>query len=166
MPRKEALASLPRGLETEHLDQPLAVVAILEIPQGHLQLLKVPEVPHSEQLLFEGTEKALDAAVALQLAEKGRKRLHAEESQLLLRVAAHGRRAVVVANAQPGGHLGPEASEVLAEPLAQGFQRFKPVGLLRRVNAHALGRGVVDDGEYRHRPPARVTVAEASVPRI
>lgn len=55
--RKDALPSLPRGLEADPFDQPLAVVAVAEVTQPELELFEVLEGPHSEKLLLEGAEE-------------------------------------------------------------------------------------------------------------
>lgn len=45
---------------------------IAEVAQCELKVFEVVEVPHPEKLLFEGAEEALNAAVALGLADKVR----------------------------------------------------------------------------------------------
>ena len=48
------------------------VVAIPEVVQGSAEFIEIAETADPKELLFEGAEEALDAAVALGLADEGR----------------------------------------------------------------------------------------------
>jgi len=60
---EQPLNGVPRGLKHEPLQQPVVVVPLAELFERLCQFLKRREVSHPEQLLFEGAEEALDAAV-------------------------------------------------------------------------------------------------------
>lgn len=66
------------------LDQPLAVVPILELQQGQAKLLPRLELPQPEQLLLQRPDEPLGASVALGLAHERRAGVDPEEPQLLL----------------------------------------------------------------------------------
>lgn len=116
--RVEAPASLPRGLEAEPFDQPLAIEANAEVAQRRLQFFEGLAAPQPEELFFEGAEEASYAAIGLGRADTGVRRLHAEKAEFLLEVAAHGMRAVAVGDAQAGGGVRPESTDVFANGLA------------------------------------------------
>jgi hypothetical protein len=50
--RKEILASLLWRSEIQPLNEPAAVVVLLELQKRCLQVLNIVEVPNSQQLLF------------------------------------------------------------------------------------------------------------------
>src|ERR1700761_2381391 len=100
-------------------DQPSFVVRPLELPQSLDQLGHRGERPNPEELLLQGADEPLGAAVALRLPHEARRAGHAEELQLPPEVVAHVRTAVVVADRQPLGGLGPEAAEALPDALPQ-----------------------------------------------
>lgn len=52
--------------------------------------------------------------------------------------------AVIMTQPQARGASGGKGSPVLRDSLADGLQRLKPAGLLDGMDAHALGRVVVD----------------------
>ena len=87
------------------LDEPLAVVLVLELEQGQAQLLNGGEVADPEQLLFQRPDEALRNSVALRLAHEGGAGLDAEKAQLGLVVVAHELAAVVVAELETGADL-------------------------------------------------------------
>ena len=73
-----------------------------------------------------------------------------QEGELVLEVVAHELRTVIVPELEPLGGAGLKPSEVLTDALAEGFQRFEARGSLDGMNAHTLGRAMVDRGEDRH----------------
>ena len=92
------------------------------------------KVPHPEQLLFESTENALDAAVALGLTHEGGRGFDAEEASFLLKMVAHELGAVIVAQLQAGGDVLGEAAEILFDLASDAF-------IDRREDALFLGPG-------------------------
>ena len=53
------------------LEDPAAVVVVLERTQGLAEVLDGVEAPKPEQVFLEDADEALDAAVALGLADEG-----------------------------------------------------------------------------------------------
>ena len=71
------------------LDEPLAVVGFSERQQGNAQLFDGVEGSNPEELLFESSDDALGTAIALRGTDERRRRLDAEECELILEVIAH-----------------------------------------------------------------------------
>jgi hypothetical protein len=65
-------------------DQPVGVVPGGEIEQCQAQLLDGLEVADPEQVFLQSPDEALSDAVALRLADEGRRGLDAEEGDLAL----------------------------------------------------------------------------------
>ncbi len=64
MPRvKAGSAGCLRGLEPVPLDEPGGVVGLLEGEQGLTELFQGAEGPHPQEVLFQGADEALGAAV-------------------------------------------------------------------------------------------------------
>src|SRR5947209_13255198 len=98
-------------------DQPPLVVSPPELPQRLDQFGHRGEAPHPEELLLQGADEPLGAAVALRLPHEARRAGHAEKPQLPLEVIAEVVAPVVVPDGQPLGGLGPEPAEVLPQAL-------------------------------------------------
>ena len=120
------------------------VVAITEVVQGSAEFIEITETADPQELLFQGAEEALDAAVALGLADEGRGRLDAEEANFVLEVIAHVNAAVVVAQAQTARDACGKKAEVLVHALSDGLERFEPAGSFGYVKSDALGGAMVD----------------------
>jgi hypothetical protein len=71
------------------LDDPGVVVGVLEGVQGQAQVLDGGEAADPEQVLLEGADEALDAAVALGLTDEGGRARDAEEGELALARISH-----------------------------------------------------------------------------
>lgn len=93
------------------LDQPLLVVAPLEGGQGRLEVGEGGERLDPQEVLFQGADEALGAAVALGLPDVGGRAGDAEIRQLLLEGGRAIDAAVVVADGPPGGDAGVIAAE-------------------------------------------------------
>ena len=78
-------------------DDPVVVEAAGEVAQRLAELLDGAESVQPEQLLLQGPDESLDAAVALGLPDEGRARLDAEGLELVLECVRDELRAVVVA---------------------------------------------------------------------
>src|SRR5512134_1869988 len=128
-------------------DQPVGVVPGGEVEQSQAQFLDGLEVADPEQVLLQRPDEALGDAVALRLADEGRRGLDAEEGDLGLEVLGHVVRAVVVAELKAGGHVLADDAEVLSHALAHRLQGLKAVGALVGVDADALAVAVVDGDE-------------------
>jgi hypothetical protein len=72
-------------------------------------------------------------------AHEDRRAVDAPEAQLLLEIAGHVRRAVVVADREAAGDALREAAEVAPHPLAERLQRLEAGGVMCGVDADALG---------------------------
>ncbi|MBK9376506.1 MAG: hypothetical protein IPN03_23010 [Holophagales bacterium] len=95
---EEAGALLRGGEEAVAFDAPLVVVAMLEADEGALEIFESVETMEAEELLLEGSDEGLGAAVSLALSHVGRARGDAEEENL--RLKADKGAAVVVATGQ------------------------------------------------------------------
>src|SRR5215207_8198746 len=104
------------------LDEPLAVVAVLEGEERLAQGFDGVEPLDPEELFFERADEALGAPVALGLADEGRAARDAQEAQLGLEVVAHELAAVVMPDGQAGRHVGLIAREVPADALAERLE--------------------------------------------
>src|SRR5205085_5632668 len=123
------------------------------------------EAPPPEQVLLQGADEPLGAAVALGLAHEGRRALDAEEADLTLEVVADVLTPVVVAEPEAGSDALGEGAEALAHRLPDRLERLEPVGAAAGVRADALGRAVVD--RHEHGRPALAGHAEVRpVPHI
>src|SRR3954464_533863 len=98
------------------LDDPALVVGPLERDERQAELLDGLEAAHPQQVLLQGPDEPLGAAVALRLAHEGRRALDAEEADLGLEVVAHVLAPVVVAQPQAGGDVLGERAAALAHP--------------------------------------------------
>ena len=70
-----------------------------------------------------------------------------QEGEFVLEVIAHELGTVIVPESESFGGAAPEAAEVLTDTLAEGFQSLEARGTLDGMNAHTLGRAMVNGGE-------------------
>src|SRR4051812_42504263 len=131
------------------LDDPALVVGSLERDERQAELLDGLEAAHPEQVLLQGPDEPLGAAVALRLAHERRRALDAEEADLGLEVVAHVLAPVVGAQPQAGGDVLGERAAALAHRLPDRLERLEAVGAPAGMDADALGRAVVDGDEHR-----------------
>src|SRR4051794_34144205 len=131
------------------LDDPALVVGLLERDQGQAQLLDRVEVADPQQVLLQGPDEPLGAAVALGLAHEGRRALDAEETDLGLEVVAHVLAAVIVAKGETVGDALGERAEALAHRLLDRLERLEAIGAVAGVEADTLGRAMIDGDEHR-----------------
>ena len=136
-----------RRLEAETLNQPVLVVENAKFFQCPNQFRYRLEVPDPQQLLLERPEEAFDTAVAFRLANKRRRRLDSQEGEFVLEVVAHELRTVIVPESESFGAADPEAAEVLTDTLAEGFESLEAGGTLDGMNAHTLGRAMINGSE-------------------
>src|SRR3954470_3862965 len=143
---------LPHGcgcLEPVPFDEPGRVVDLAKDEQRLTQLLDGVEGAHPEEVLLQGPDEALGAAVPLRRPHEGRRTLDAEEGKLLLEGVGHVLAPMIV----PHGETAPDplskAAEAAPHALPDRLERFEAGGPARGMNAHALGRVMIDSDEYR-----------------
>ena len=141
------MSCLNRRLEAETFNQPVLVVENAKFFQTSNQFRYRLEVPDPQQLLLERSEEAFDTAVAFRLANKRRRRLDPQEGEFVLEVVAHELRTVIVPESESFGGAPAEAAEVLTDTLAEGFESLEARGTLDGMNAHTLGRAMVNGSE-------------------
>src|SRR4051794_12225333 len=132
------------------LDDPGLVVGLPEPLQCQPQLLDRLEAPQPQQVLLERADEPLGAAVALGLADEGRRALHAEEADLPLEVVADVLAAVVVAEPQPGGDIPAEGTVAPTDGLLEPAQGLASVGKPAGMDCQTLGRAMLG-GDDDHR---------------
>jgi hypothetical protein len=94
--------------------------------QGQAQVLDGGEAADPEQVLLEGADEALDAAVALGLTDEGGRARDAEEGELALEVVGDELAAVIVTQPQAARDALGEGAEADAHPLAERLERLEP----------------------------------------
>ena len=72
-------AIFSRGEESVAFDQPAVVVGLAEREQRLTQFLDGLEGPHPEQVLLQGADEPLGAAIAFRCPDEGGRTLDAEE---------------------------------------------------------------------------------------
>ena len=100
-----------------------------------------------EQLLLERFEEAFDTTVALRFAADGRRRLDAQETDLVLEVVAHELGAGIMSELESLGGTGLEAAEVFVDTWMDRFEGFKARRVFHVMNTDAFGRTVIHGGE-------------------
>src|SRR3954453_21613106 len=130
------------------LDDPGLVVGLPEGEECQAQLLDGVEAADPQQVLLQHPNEALGAAVALRLADEGRRALDAEEADLGLEVVADVLTAVVVAEPKAGSDALGEAAVALADGLLDRLKGLEAIGAAAGVDADALGRAMIDGDEH------------------
>src|SRR5512134_1146102 len=105
--------------------QPVRVVPGGEFEQGEAQLLDGLELAHPEQVLLQGPDEPLGDAVALWLAHEGRRRLDAEEGDLVLEVIGHVVRARSWRSLRPAATSLPRTPKCRRTPWCTGSRACK-----------------------------------------
>src|SRR3954465_14949099 len=133
---------LPHGggcLKPVPFDEPGGVVDLPKVEQRLPKLLDGVEGTHPEQVLLEGANKALRAAVALGSPHEGRRTLDAEEGKFLLESIGHVLAPVIVPFGQTARDLFGESAEAAPHALADRLERLEAGGSAGGMDAHALG---------------------------
>src|SRR5512146_1032359 len=133
------------------LDQPLLVVQLGPRDERQAQLFDRLEGLHPQQLLLEGTDRTLDATVALWSSHEGGAGAQAQEGDLVLEVLADVLRAVVMTQLHAGGDLLADAAEATANGLANRLERLPARGALGGVDAEDFRSVVIDREQHAHR---------------
>src|SRR3954466_1961854 len=102
---------------------------------------------HPEEVLLQGADEAFGDAVALGLADEGGRALDAKKGDLVLEVAGHVVRAVVVAEGETLGGVLFDAAEVAQDALAHRLERLEAVAGGGSMVADALAGAVVGGDE-------------------
>src|SRR3954471_23834386 len=139
-------AIFSRAEESVAFDQPAVVVGLAEREQRLTEFLD--EGPHPEQVLLQGADEPLGAAIAFRCPHEGGRTLDPEKDEFLLEVIGHVLRAVIVAHGQTAGDRLGEPAEMLPYALADRLQGLEAGGPDMRVNADAFGRAVIDRDEH------------------
>src|SRR4028118_257788 len=105
------------------LGQPRRVVGPAEGEQGRAQLLDGAEGPHPQQVLLQGPDEALGAAVPFRCANERRGARDPEEAKFFLEVVGHVLASVVMPDGEAAGDARREAAEVAPHALADRLER-------------------------------------------
>src|SRR4051812_18578505 len=120
-------------------DEPGGVVAFPKDEQRLTELLDGVEGAHPEQVLLQGPDEALGAAVPLGSPHEGRRTRDAQEGKLLLEGVGH----VLAPMSVPHGETAPDplskAAEAAPHALPDRLERLKAGRPARGMDAHALG---------------------------
>ena len=125
----------------------MLVVERTEVFEGCDQFRDRLEVADPEQLFLKRFEEAFDTTIAFRLADEGRRRFDAQETDLVLEVVAHELRAVIRAELQSVDGARVEAAEVLLDRLTDRFKGFKACRAFHGMNTGTFGRTVIDGGK-------------------
>src|SRR4030095_12960715 len=109
-------------------DQPGRVIDLPKDEQRLTELLDGVKGPHPEQVLLQGSDEALGAAVPLGSPHEGRRTLDAEEGKLLLEGIGHVLRSMIVARREPTRDPLSEAAEAATHALTDGLERLEAGG--------------------------------------
>src|SRR3954454_6918381 len=120
-------------------DEPGRVVDLAKDQQGLSELLDGVEGAHPEQVLLQGADEALGAAVALGGSHEGRRTCDAQKGKLLLEGVGHVLAPVIVPDGQTARDLFGESAEAAPHALADRLERLEAGGPAGSMNADALG---------------------------
>src|SRR6476659_4622382 len=101
---------------------------IVDLPKAEqrlTELLDGVEGAHPEQVLLQGPDEALGAAVPLGSPHKGGRALDAEEGKLLLEGVGHVLAPVIVPNGETARDLFGESAEAAPHALPDRLERLK-----------------------------------------
>src|SRR5262245_4749878 len=130
----------------EPLDEPLGVVPRDELADDLVRLGQTLEAMEIEALLLQRAHEALDAAVALRLADVGRRDRHPQPLHLVDPRIGDVLRTPVASDPEPARNILREPAEHVAHALPQRLQRG-PATDLRGVPPDELVDAVIDRAE-------------------
>src|SRR5512146_2756946 len=128
----------------EALDEPLGVVARDERADDRARLGQRREAMQVEALLLQRPHEALRHAVALRLADVGRRDRDAEPLHLVDPGVGDVLRAPITAQAEPARDVFAEPPVGLAYALANGFEGRPAIAELRHMPADEVVAVVID----------------------
>src|SRR3989442_7088651 len=146
-PREAVGPRLRRCPMAEALDEPCGVVLHDERADDPSRLLKALELVQVDALLLERAHEALGDPVALRFADVRRRDRAPEPLHLVDPGVGDILWAPVAADRQAPRHLFAEASEGMADALANGLQRRPAIAELRRVPADDFVYMVINRAE-------------------
>src|SRR3954466_14996332 len=120
-------------------DEPGRVVDLPKDEQRLTELLDGVKGAHPEQVLLQGPDEALGAAIPLRGPHEGGRTLDAQEGKLLLEGVGHVLAPVIVPDGETARDLFGESAEAAPYALADGLECLKAGGPACGVDAHALG---------------------------
>src|SRR3954452_4961325 len=109
-------------------DEPDRVVDLPKADQRLTELLDGVEGAHPEQVLLQGPDEALGAAVPLGSPHEGGRALDDEEGEFLLEGVGHGLAPVIVADGETARGLFGESPEAAPHALADRLERLEAGG--------------------------------------
>src|SRR3954452_7392059 len=120
-------------------DEPDRVVDLPKNEQRLTELLDGVEGAHPEQVLLQGPDEALGAAIPLGSPHEGGRACDAQEGKLLLESVGHVLRSMIVVHREPTPDPLGEATKAATHALADRLERLEAGGPTGGVDAHALG---------------------------
>src|SRR5687767_5098595 len=129
-------------------DQPGCVVAPPKGQQRLTEFLDGVEGAHPQEVLLQGSNEALGAAVALRSPHEGGRTLDAQKGKLLLEGVGHVLAPVIVPDGETARDPLGESAKMAPHALANGLERLKAGGSARGMDADALRRAVVDGDKH------------------
>src|SRR5918911_5004578 len=141
---KLVVPDLGRGSVCVTFHDPGLIIAVPERKERLAQLLDGIEPTQPEQVLLQGSDEALGAAVPFRGTDERRRTLDPEERQLLLKGLRDVLAAVVVPHGQAPSDLGGEGAEALTHALPDRLERLEAGRPPSGMDAAALGRTVID----------------------
>src|SRR3954451_20884353 len=105
-------------------DEPGRVVDLPKNEQRLTEFLDGVEGPHPEQVLLEGANKALRAAIPLGSPHEGRRACDAQKGELLLEGVGHVLAPVIVPHGKTARDLFGESAEAAAHALPDRLERL------------------------------------------
>ena len=137
----------PSASDGRALDEPRGVVARNELADERARLGQRREAMQVEALFLQRSHEALRHAVALRLADVGRRDRDAEPLHLVDPGVGDVLRAPITAQAKPARDVFAEPPIDLAYALANGFERRPAIAELRHVPADEVVAVVIDRSE-------------------
>src|SRR3954447_19561189 len=120
-------------------DEPARVVGLAEGQQRLPKLLDGVEGAHPQEVLLQGPDEALGAAIAFGGSHEGRRTRDAQEGKLLLEGVRHVLAPVIVPHGKAARDLFGESAKMAPYALADRLERLKAGRPARGMNADALG---------------------------
>src|SRR4029453_7732262 len=132
---------LPHGrgcLEPVPFDEPACIVDLPKGQQRLTELLDGVEGSHPQEVLLQGPNEALGAAISLGGPHEGGRALDVQEGKLLLEGVGHVLTAMIMPDREPAPDPLTKAAERALYPLPDWFQRLEAGGPACGVDADAL----------------------------
>src|SRR3954469_2655544 len=128
-----------RCLEPVPFDEPGGVVDLPKDQQRLTEFLDAVEGAHPEQVLLQGPNEALGAAVPLGSPHEGGRACDAQKGKLLLEGVGHVLASVIVPHGQTAPDPLSKSAEAAPHALADRLERLEAGRPACGMDAHALG---------------------------